>query len=172
MEQSYRWVNDPVRTRIRSDIELLNDGDVLIVVECKRSDVPLRRTRRPAGDRVCRQARARWIWTTNGKSHGFFKKHGFTVAACRLVEPLEVVSDPPVPKLEFPASADDPDAVARYWQSFADPQFRDRGGDYDARFVLAVHRVLFDVRKKLPYSPWWRAHPGGPRLCVAQLRKP
>ena len=41
LEQSYQWVSDPARTRIRSDIELLDDGDVLIVVECKRSDVPL-----------------------------------------------------------------------------------------------------------------------------------
>ena len=41
LERSYPWVSDPARTRIRSDIELLDDGDVLVVVECKRCDVPL-----------------------------------------------------------------------------------------------------------------------------------
>ena len=152
LEQSYQWVSDPARTRIRSDIELLDDGDVLIVVECKRSDVPLDERVDQQAIEYAVKARARWIWTTNGKSHGFFKKHGSQWQPVASLEPLEVISDPPVPKLEFPASADDPDAVARYWQSFADPQFRDRGGDYDPRFVLAVHRVLFDVRKKLPYS--------------------
>ena len=152
LEQSYQWVSDPARTRIRSDIELRDDGDVLIVVECKRSDVPLDERVDQQAIEYAVKARARWIWTTNGKSHGFFKKHGSQWRPVASLEPLEVISDPPVPKLEFPASAGDPDAVARYWQSFADPQFRDRGGDYDSGFVLAVHRVLFDVRKKLPYS--------------------
>ena len=41
LEQSYRWVSDPARTRIRSDIELLGGGGVLVVVECKRGDIPL-----------------------------------------------------------------------------------------------------------------------------------
>ena len=49
LEKSYAWVSDPARTRIRSDIELLVDGGVLAVVECKRCDVPL-------DERIDRQA--------------------------------------------------------------------------------------------------------------------
>ena len=153
LEQSYPWVSDPARTRVRSDIELLDDGDnVLVVVECKRCDVPL-------DERVDQQAieyavksRAPWIWTTNGNSHGFFERHGAQWRPVASLEPLEIFSDPPVAKLEFPASAGDRAAVARYWESFGDRQFLDRYDDYDSRFVLAVHRVLFGLPKKLPYS--------------------
>ena len=152
LEQSYEWVSDPTRTRIRSDIELLDDGDVLVVVECKRFDVPLDERVDQQAIEYAVKARARWIWTTNGKSHGFFEKHGSEWRRVASLEPLEVFSDPPVAKLEFPASADDYAAVARYWESFGDSQFLDGGADYDSRFVLAVHRVLFDVPRKLPYS--------------------
>ena len=151
LEQSYPWVSDPARTRIRPDIELLDGDDVLVVVECKRGDVPLDERVDQQAIEYAVKARARWIWTTNGERHGFFEKRGTRWRPVASLEPLEVFSEPPVAQLEFPASADDPAAVARYWQSFGDPQF-DPGGDYDPRFVLAVHRVLFAVSKKLPYS--------------------
>ena len=151
LEQSYRWVSDPARTRIRSDIELLGDGDhVLVVVECKRYDVPLDERVDQQAIEYAVKARARWIWTTNGERHGFFEKHGSKWRSVDSLEPLKVFSDPPVAKLEFPASTDDPHALARYWESFGDGQFLEEGNDYDPRFV--VHRVLFDVPKKLPYS--------------------
>ena len=153
LEQSYKWVSDPARTRIRSDIELVDDGDhVLVVVECKRSDVRLDERVAQQAVEYAVKAQARWIWTTNGKSHGFFENHGSQWRPVASLEPLKVFSDPPVAKLEFPASVDDRTAIARYWQSFDDPQFLERGADYDARFVLAVHRLLFNVPKKLPYS--------------------
>ena len=152
LERSYPWVSDPDRTRIRSDIELLDDGDVLVVVECKRCDVPLDERVDQQAIEYAVKARARWIWTTNGKSHGFFRQDGTWWRPVASLEPLKVFSDPPVARLEFPVSVDDHAAVARYWRSFGDPQYRDRGGDYDSRFVLAVHRVLFDVSRKLPYS--------------------
>lgn len=152
LEQSYQWVSDPARTRIRSDIELLDDGEVVVVVECKRGDVPLDERVDQQAIEYAVKARARWIWTTNGESHGFFRKRGLQWRPVDLLEPLNVLSDPPVAELEFPASADDPAAVARYWESFGDPQFLDPIGDYDTRFVLAVHRLLFDVHKRLPYS--------------------
>ena len=61
LEQSYQWVSDPARTRIRSDIELLDDGDVLIIVECKRSDVPLDERVDQQAIEYAVKARARWI---------------------------------------------------------------------------------------------------------------
>ena len=151
LEQSYPWVSDPARTRIRSDIELLDDGDVVVVVECKRGDVPLDERVDQQAIEYAVKARARWIWTTNGERHGFFEKQGPQWRPVASLKPLEVFSDPLVAKLEFPASID-VDALARYWESLGDPQFLEPGADYDARFVLALHRVLFDIRRKLPYS--------------------
>ena len=152
LEQSYRWVSDPARTRIRSDIELLGGGGVLVVVECKRGDIPLDERVDKQAIEYAVKARARWIWTTNGERHGFFEKHGSQWRPATALEPLKVFSDPPVAKLEFPANIDDDAALARYWESFGDSQFLEEGAEYDARFVLAMHRVLFDVPKKLPYS--------------------
>ena len=152
LEQSYRWVSDPARTRIRSDIELLGAGGVLVVVECKRGDIPLDERVDKQAIEYAVKARARWIWTTNGERHGFFEKHGSQWRPATSLEPLKVFSDPPVAKLEFPANIDDDAALARYWESFGDSQFLEEGAEYDAGFVLAVHRVLFDVPKKLPYS--------------------
>ena len=152
LERSYEWVSDPARTRIRADIELLVDGDVLVVVECKRYDAPLDERVDQQAIEYATKARARWIWTTNGDSHAFFRKHGSEWRSVNSLKPLKVFSDPPVTKFQFPASAEDEAAVARYWQSFGDPQFLDGDNAYDHRFVLAVHRVLFDVPKKLPYS--------------------
>lgn len=152
LEKSYKWVSDPARSRVRPDIELLVDGKVLAVVECKRRDALL-------GERVDQQAieyaikaRARWIWTTNGDNHAFLRRHGSEWRPIETMTPLGESYRPPVAELEFPASSYDRAAVARYWQSFGDSQYLGRGGDYDSCFVLAVHRVLFGVTKKLPYS--------------------
>jgi len=151
LEHSYKWVSDPARTRIRPDIELLDRDEVVVVVECKRGDIPLDERADQQAIEYAIKARARWIWTTNGDSHGFFERYGSRWRPVTSLEPLEVFSDPPVAKLEFPASADDHTAIARYWRSFGDPQF-DGGAEYDSRFVLAAHRMLFDVPKTLPYS--------------------
>ena len=49
LEKGDARVSEPARTRIRPDVELPDDGDVLVVVECTRCDVP-------HGGRVGRQA--------------------------------------------------------------------------------------------------------------------
>ena len=69
-------MSDPARTRIRSDIELLDADEVLVVVECKRGDVPLDERVDEQAIEYALKARARWIWTTNGERHGFFAKRG------------------------------------------------------------------------------------------------
>ena len=157
LEENYTLVSDPARFRIRPDIELLDDKDnVLVVVECKREKVPLGECVDQQAIAYARKARSKWIWTTNGKSHGFLKKTNESdYQPVEKLGPLEVFSDPPVAKLEFPASIDDHDGIANYWKTLNDPQFLDEGRDYDRRFVLAIHRVLFDrqkVKKELPFS--------------------
>ncbi|MCY4284328.1 MAG: type I restriction enzyme HsdR N-terminal domain-containing protein [Thiotrichales bacterium] len=151
LERSYPWVSDSARTRIRSDIELLDDGNVVVVVECKRGDVPLDERVDQQAIEYAVKARARWIWTTNGKRHGFFEKQGSQWRPVASLKPLDVFSGPPVAKLEFPATIDAA-ALARYWKSLGDSQFLEPGANFDACFVLAMHRVLFDIPRKLPYS--------------------
>ena len=157
LEENYTLVSDPARFRIRPDIELLDDdGNVLVVVECKRKKVPLGECVDQQAIAYARKARARWIWTTNGESHGFLKKSNESeFQPVDTLEPLEVFSDPPVAELEFPANIDDHAGVSRYWKTLNDSQFLDEDREYDRRFVLAVHRVLFDrqkVKKELPFS--------------------
>lgn len=152
LEKNYRWVGTVDRKRGRPDIELLVEGRVLVVVECKRAKVQL-------GSHVSLQAidyaeksRAGWIWTTNGDKHGFMSKIDGKWVPVPTLEPLEVFSDPPVARLKFPASADDESALGDYWRTLDDPQFLDGNPNYDSEFVLAVHRVLFDIHGELPYS--------------------
>ena len=154
LEKSYELVSDPARKRVRADLELLKDGKVVAVVECKRGDVPL-------GEHVDQQAieyaikaRAKWIWTTNGDSHGFLKRRRSTWRPVKSLEPLGVLSPPPVSKPKIPTNANNKKAAKRYLRAFGDERLLTRHGSYDCNFVLAVHRMLFDkdIRKKLPYS--------------------
>ena len=156
LERSYAWVSDPNRTRIRPDLELIGDAhETLVVVECKRGDVPLNESVNRQAIEYAIKSGARWIWTTNGESHGFLqKKRNSRWTQVDALGPLDVFSHPPASKLEFPANVTDAAAVRRYWRSLAeaDSQF-DEAGDFDRQFVLAVHRVLFGIKRgRLPYS--------------------
>lgn len=154
LEKTYAWLGDPSRTFVRPDIEILENGKVLAVVECKRTSVPV-------GEHVYQQAReyadkanANWIWTTNGESHVFFESYNSEWLLRDRLDPLEVAR-PPVRKTEFPKSAKDRKSVKRYFKEFGDKEFTERGVNLDqCLVVLAVHRMLFsDVYEKLlPYS--------------------
>ena len=154
LEKSYRWVGDASRRRVRPDIELLVDGDVLVVVECKRPEVPLsQRVDQQAIDYAVKSG-ASWIWTTNGDSHGFLSMTPDGWKPVSSLEPLEVFADPPVADLAFPADVEDEAAVARYWRTLNDTQFLEGDEDYDRQFLIDAHRMLFGVPRdgKLPYS--------------------
>ncbi len=152
LENSYAWLSDPDRTHVRPDIEILEDGKVLVVVECKRKSVPV-------GEHVYQQAReyadkanANWIWTTNGENHVFFENHNSEWTSADRLEPLEVTR-PPVRDPVFPKNANHSRSVARYFREFGDDKFIDEDVDFDRGLVLAVHRMLFSgVYNKLPYS--------------------
>ena len=112
LEKSYQWVGDAKRRRGRPGIELLEaDARVLVVVECKRPDVPLsERVDQQAKDYAIK-ARANWIWTTNGDSHRFLKKEpDWTVVPSMAL--LGVVSEPPVVAVRFPKTANDEAGLA------------------------------------------------------------
>ena len=154
LEQSRKLVGDPARKRVRSDLELHVDGKVLLVVECKRSDVPLGEQVDEQAKEYAIKARAKWIWTTNGNSHRFLQKSGSTWRPVESLEPLGVFSAPPVAELKIPNNAGNDKAAKQYLRAFGDERLLARHGSYDCNFVLAVHRMLFDkdVRRKLPYS--------------------
>ncbi|MDE0039959.1 MAG: type I restriction enzyme HsdR N-terminal domain-containing protein [Gammaproteobacteria bacterium] len=154
LEKSYRWVGNANRSRGRPDIELMVEGEVRVVVECKRRDVPLSERVDDQAIDYAEKSRARWIWTTNGDSHGFMSKTGTKWKPVSNMEPLGVFSDPPVADLQFPESVGDAAAVEKYWRAFNDQQFIGPDADYDRDFLMAAHRVLFGIRKdgKLPYS--------------------
>ena len=59
LEEGYRWIGDPNRRRVRPDIELLKDGKVLVVVECKREEVPLSERVEASGYRIRNQGESR-----------------------------------------------------------------------------------------------------------------
>lgn len=154
LEQNYEWVGDANRHRGRPDIELMVGGEVVVVVECKRAEVRLGESVDNQAIDYAEKSRARWIWTTNGDKHGFMSKVGDEWTTVSALEPLDVISDPPVADLQFPESVEDEAALANYWRAFDDPQFLDGDADYDREFLLAAHRVLFGGRKdrNLPYS--------------------
>ena len=158
LEHPYDWVGDPGRTRIRPDIELLRDGNVEVVIECKRSDVPLSESVGEQAIEYANKSKAKWIWTTNGDNHGFLKrqKNNEWQSVDRLKPLMEGEARPvSVKKLDFPDDVNDKAAFKRYLESLNDRQLlkaNKRLDQNERRFVLAMHRVLFDVEKKLPYS--------------------
>ena len=153
LEKNYDWVGDANRRRGRPDIEMLDEAErVLVVIECKRDEVPLSEQVDQQAKDYAIKARAEWIWTTNGRSHGFLRKVSGGWTPVPSLEPLGVFAEPPVTAIEFPTSLDDEVALARYWQSLNDAQFLDGGSDFNRRFLLDAHKVLFGLKKTLPYS--------------------
>ena len=157
LEHSYDYVGDPGRTRIRPDIELLVDGKVTVVIECKSSEIPLDERVDEQAIEYARKSKAEWIWTTNGDSHGFLKREGNMWQSVDQPEPLmegEAYSVP-VKKPDIPDDVNDKAAFKRYLKSLNDSQLQKARKNLDPnerRFVLSMHRALFYVEKKLPYS--------------------
>ena len=159
LEHPYKCVGDPERTRIRPDIELLVGGKVKVVIECKRPEVPLSESVDEQAIMYARKSKADWIWTTNGDNHRFLKKQGNKWDLVDLLEPL---MDGTAQRLraegpDFPDDVNDKAAFRRYVISLKDRPLQ-KADKYlkqnERRVVLAMHRVLFGVKKKekLPYS--------------------
>ena len=145
--------------RIRPDIELLVDGEVKVVIECKRYDVPLDERVYKQAEEYAFKSGAKWIWATNGNEHRFLNSQDNKWRVVSKLEPLEV-SAPQPEKPEIPDDCNDKAAFKRYLKSSNDKQLQkaDKAkhlNKSERRFVLAMHRVLFGIKnieKKLPYS--------------------
>ena len=165
LERSYEWVGDPNRMRVRPDIELLGDDDeTIVVVECKARGVPL-------GGVVERQALeyaiksdAKYVWVSNGDQHKFLVRTSKGKwDATSALEPLAATYSPPAVNFDFP-DPNDAEEVDQYFERFflAGGHTQEEGhalheayielDENDKRISLSVHKLLFDVRKSLPFS--------------------
>ena len=157
LEHPYDCVGDPERTRIRPDIELLVGGKVKVVIECKRPDVPLSESVDEQAIMYARKSKAVWIWVTNGNENRVLKWQNKKWQPVDRLEPLMEGAAQPlsVEEPDFPDDVNDKATFKRYLKSLKDCQLQEAGEDIKQNercFVLAMHRVLFGVEKKLPYS--------------------
>ena len=164
LERSYAWVGDPNRHRVRPDIELLGENDETVaVVECKAPGIPLGGAERQALEYAIK-SEAKHVWVSNGDQHKFLvrsSKAQWDVTSS--LEPLALTYAPPTVNFDFP-DPNDTEAVERYFARFFRNvgYTRDQGDalyeahaaldENDMRIVLSVHKLLFDVRKSLPFS--------------------
>ena len=165
LEQSYPWVGDPDRHRVRPDIELLgDDGETIVVVECKAPGIPLGPAVERQGLEYAIKSQAKYVWLSNGEQHKFLVRSSKAKwEVTQSLEPLAATYVPSAVNVDFP-DPNDADAVDKYFGGF----FRNEGTDRedrdalyaayaeletnDKRIFLSVHKLLFDVRKCLPFS--------------------
>ncbi len=165
LERSYPWVGDPNRHRVRPDIELLGDNDeTVVVVECKAPGIPLGEVVEHQALEYAIKSAAKHVWVSNGDQHKFLVRSSraeWDVTAS--LEPLAANYAPPSVSFDFP-DPHDAEAVDGYFAAFYRNEGTDReegDGLYganadldenDKRIVLSVHKLLFDVGKRLPFS--------------------
>ena len=152
LEKSYDWVSDPSRTEFGPNVELLVDRKVIVVVECnagtfgstsaltgRPSSTPSRPEPNGSGSPTAKI-------TPSSRSRFALAAHRFAQAAeCDLQGAERQTRLPRQRGWTPPPSLD----IGRH---SAIPSSKKEATTTDRRFVLAVHRVLFDVPKTLPYS--------------------
>ena len=134
---------------------MLDDqGHTLVVIECKAPEVPLGGTVEQQAREYAIKSKAAYIWISNGDQHKFLvrspqKKNRWKPT--EHLKPLGAGYPPPTVNFEFP-NANDSKAVRRYFQkSFPHKGYENL--DYnDQSIVLSIHRLLFGVKKRLPFS--------------------
>ena len=152
LEHAYKWESDPTRSHIRPDIELLDDEDnVVVVVECKREDVPLSQAVDAQAKEYALKSNAPYIWVTNGGQHKLLKRDNRGAwETVSLIEPLGETYKPPTGKIPFPLVSDASE-IQRYLGEHGLGALEDPG---ERRFTLALHHVVFEaaVGRSFPYS--------------------
>ena len=105
LEHAYKWESDLGRSHVRPDIELLDDEDnVLVVVECKREDVPLDEGVDAQAIGYAIKSYAPYIWVTNGGEHKFLKRdRSGAWDQVPSIEPLGETYEPPTGRIPFPS---------------------------------------------------------------------
>lgn len=155
LEEAYRWESDPNRSHIRPDIELLDEHrNTLVVVECKREEVPLSKAVDEQAIEYAIKSGAEHIWTTNGRQHRFLT---YTPES-RWQEVSSLPSlgeeyEPPTGRVAFP-DLGDAAVVGRYLDEMSLTPLSEPAMADERRFTLALYKLLFEVsnEKRLPYS--------------------
>ena len=151
LEQSYDWVGDPNRHRIRPDIELLDENEnPLVVIECKAPNVPLSDVFERQAREYAIKSKSPWVWITNGDQHQFFTRKARSRGSwieVRQIEPLGTQYVPQQTKYEVP-EPNDRRAVKKYMRENDFDKFEDD----DQEMVLAFRRLFFATKKVLPFS--------------------
>ena len=159
LERAYRWESDPNRSHIRPDIELLDeDGNVVVVVECKREEVPLSEAVGDQAKEYAIKSGAPYIWITNGNQHGFMEYIDGGWQTVGSIEPLGEEYEPPTGRVPFPDLHDEAD-VKNYLEEMlgayaTDDKWVSAG---ERKFTLALYKAIFDELDEqggdsLPYS--------------------
>lgn len=153
LERSYAWVGDQDRHRIRPDIELLDDDNaILVVVECKAEQVPLGPAVEKQALEYAIKSESKYIWISNGRQHRFLKRHSSgRYRSTESLEPLQASYAPPAVNFDFPDVTDDQAIDVYFESSFSDEAYTTLEYN-DKRIVLSMHKLLFDMEKKLPFS--------------------
>ena len=157
LEKSYVWLSDPLRHRIRSDIELLDDsGKTKVVVECKASGIPLSPSVAEQAIEYAHKSGARHIWLTNGDSHKFLtykpKRRKNPWQYTETLGMLDVSFEHNAESYDFPDIRNRQSVNLYFNRYFSDQGYSELSKSYQD-FVLATHKLLFDSdNKKLPFS--------------------
>ena len=157
LERAYRWESDPNRSHIRPDIELLDeDGNVVVVVECKREEVPLSEAVDDQAKEYAAKSSARYIWVTNGNEHGFMEYIDGGWQTVSSIEPLGEEYEPPTGRVAFP-NVRDAAEVESYLKQMDLAPLNETNVVGARDFTLALHKAIFDVLddkhvQHLPFS--------------------
>lgn len=153
LEEAYPWESDPNRSHIRPDIEMLDeDGNTVVVVECKREEVPLSKAVDEQAIEYAIKSGAEHIWTTNGEQHRFLEptsESGWCPVSS--IPPLGEEYEPPTGRVAFP-DVDDAADVSRYLDEMSLSPLTAMADERE--FTLALYKLVFEVsdQQRLPYS--------------------
>ena len=153
VESTYHFATGP-RQRGRADIVLYDDNHAeCMVIECKAPGVPLdegvfRQALSYAAKTACET-----IWLTDGEVNIFHTKSAGEWNRSP-AGTVGIVGSTPAPIPSLP-NVNDRHAVERYWRQFDSQGLGDLSNPRLARtsrFALAVHKIMFELTPKLPFS--------------------
>lgn len=153
LEPTYHFVTGH-RRRGRADIVLYDDDhNECMVIECKAAGVPLDEAVFQQARRYAAKTPCELIWLTDGDINIFYtKKAGKWSRSPAGAHGIAGSAPAPLPS---PPDVKDHSAVERYWRRFEGQGLDDLTAPHHSsteRFALSVHKVLFGLAPKLPFS--------------------
>ena len=139
--------------RRRPDILLFNERhEPCVIVECKRPEIPLGQSVLSQAEKYANKERAEEIWLTNGTDNLFYRNVGGDWKLLRNLDRTMITGDVPAVPTRLPDFSSRR-SIENYWRGQAGFEHlaqEEYVGVSD--FALAVHKVIYDMSAKLPYS--------------------